>query len=42
MKTCLLQSLYANTFTGLDHEDPYTHLTQFYEMYGTLGDLEIE
>lgn len=36
MKIELLQILYANPFTGLDHEDPYTHLTKFYEILGTL------
>lgn len=35
MKIVLLQILYANPFTGLDHEDPYTHLTKFYEIVGT-------
>ena len=37
MKTRLLQILYGNPFTGLDHEDQYTHLTKFYEIAGTLG-----
>lgn len=32
MKTGILQLLYENPFTGLDHEDPYTHLTKFYEI----------
>src|ERR1051325_2480025 len=32
MKTGLLQLLYANPFHGHDHEDPYTHLTKFYEI----------
>lgn len=35
IKTRLLQFLYANPFAGLDHEDPYTHLTKFYETFGT-------
>lgn len=38
----LLQILYANPFTGLDHEDPYTHLTKFYEIVGTVGAPEEE
>ena len=42
MKTGLLQILYANPFTGPDHEDPYTHLTKFYEIVGTLGALDVE
>lgn len=37
MKTRLLQILFANSFDGLDHEDPYTYLTKFYEIVGTLG-----
>lgn len=36
MKTILLKILYANPFTGLDHEDQCTHLTKFYELSGTL------
>src|ERR1051325_1997903 len=32
MKTGLLQLLYASPFHGHDHEDPYTHLTKFYEI----------
>ena len=31
-----------NPFTGLDHEDPYTHLNKFYEIFGTLGAPEVE
>ncbi|XP_058774726.1 uncharacterized protein LOC131648998 [Vicia villosa] len=42
MKTGLLQIIYANPFAGLDHEDPYTHLTKFYEIAGTLGAPEAE
>ena len=37
MKTRILQMLYHNPFTGLDHEDPYTHLTKFYEIAGAIG-----
>lgn len=37
MKTRILKLLYANPFTGLDHEDPYTHLTKFYEIDRTIG-----
>ena len=29
--------LYHNPFTGLDHEDPYTHLKKFYEIAGAIG-----
>src|ERR1051325_3517577 len=42
MKTGLLQLLYANTFHGHDHEDPYTHLTKFYEIAGAAGAPEVE
>src|ERR1043165_6917717 len=37
MKTGLLQFLYASPFHGHDHEDPYTHLTKFYEIAGAAG-----
>ncbi|KAI5409410.1 hypothetical protein KIW84_055008 [Lathyrus oleraceus] len=37
MKTGILQLLYANPFTGVDHEDPYTHLIKFYEIAGSTG-----
>lgn len=42
MKTWLLQILYVNPFIGLDHEYPYTHLTKFYELSGTLRAVEEE
>ncbi|XP_058732960.1 uncharacterized protein LOC131604545 [Vicia villosa] len=42
MKTGLLQLLYQNPFMGLDHEDPFTHLTKFYEIAGTIGAPETE
>lgn len=31
-----------NRFAGLYHEDPYTHLTKFYELDGTLGASETD
>jgi len=37
LKIGLLQIIYVNPFVGLDHEDPNTHLTKFYELAGTLG-----
>lgn len=37
MKIGLLQILYANLLVGLYYEDPYTHLTKFYNVVGTLG-----
>ncbi|KAK2357770.1 hypothetical protein QL285_095012 [Trifolium repens] len=42
IKPGLLQILYANAFAGFDHENPYTHLTKFYEIAGTLGATEAE
>lgn len=42
MKIWLLQILYVNLFTGLDHEYPYTHLTKIYELYRTLGEAKEE
>ncbi|XP_058764619.1 uncharacterized protein LOC131638083 [Vicia villosa] len=37
MKTGILQLVYANPFTGMDHEDPFAHLTKFYEITGSTG-----
>src|SRR3954469_5292406 len=42
MKTGLLQLLYQNPFTGADHDDPFTHLTKFYEIAETIGAPEAE
>lgn len=42
IKMGLLQILYANAFEGLYHEDPYTHLTKFYEIPGMLEASETE
>lgn len=42
MNIGLLQISYANLFVSLDHEDPYTHLTKFYEIAGMLGASEDE
>lgn len=36
MKSGLLQILFVNPFVDLDHENPHTHLTKFYELFGTL------
>jgi len=27
----------CHQFTGMDHEDSYTHLSTFYELTGTMG-----
>lgn len=35
--TRLLQNLYFNSFAYLDQKDPYIYLTEFYDIYGTLG-----
>lgn len=37
MKMGLLKVIYANSFTRLDHEDPYTYLMKFYEILETPG-----
>ncbi|XP_020209235.1 uncharacterized protein LOC109794168, partial [Cajanus cajan] len=37
MKPALLSLITANQFAGMDHEDPYTHLSTFYELIGTMG-----
>ncbi|XP_058766160.1 uncharacterized protein LOC131639706 [Vicia villosa] len=37
MKTGILQLVYANPFTRMDHEDPFAHLTKFYEIAGSTG-----
>lgn len=37
MKIGIVQLLYASPFTGNDHEDPFTHLTKFYEIAGATG-----
>ena len=42
MKSDILQILYANLFSGLDHEDSFQHLTTFYQLADTLGETEEE
>src|ERR1044072_6503263 len=37
VKSRTVQLMYANPFAGLDLENPYTHLTKFYELFGTAG-----
>ncbi|XP_058741289.1 uncharacterized protein LOC131613657 [Vicia villosa] len=37
MKIGILQLVYAIPFTGMDHEDPFAHLTKFYEIAGSTG-----
>jgi len=36
MKPTLLSLITANQFAGLVNEDPYNHLTTFYELCGTM------
>jgi len=37
MKSALLSLLIVNQFAGLENEDPYNHLTTFYEFCSTIG-----
>jgi len=37
MKPAFLSLISSNQFVGLDHEDPYTHLSTFYELCSTMG-----
>ena len=37
MKPALLRLISTHQFTGMDHEDPYTHLSTFYQLVGTMG-----
>jgi len=37
MKPAYLTLISSQQFTGLDHEDPYTHLSTFYELTATMG-----
>nr|KYP31825.1 hypothetical protein KK1_047671 [Cajanus cajan] len=37
MKPALLQLISSHQFSGLDHEDPHTHLYTFYELCGLVG-----
>jgi len=37
MKPTFLSLNNTHQFTGMDHEDPYTHLSTFYELVGTMG-----
>lgn len=40
MKTRVLKIMYDNPFTILDHEHPYIYLTEYYQIFGTLGSSE--
>jgi len=37
MKSGFLNLISSHQFTGMDNEDPYTHLSTFYELVGTMG-----
>ena len=37
MKPTFLSLISTHQFIGMDHEDPYTHLSTFYELVGTKG-----
>ncbi|XP_020215415.1 uncharacterized protein LOC109799279 [Cajanus cajan] len=37
MKPAFLTLVSSQQFAGLDHEDPYSHLSNFYELCGTMG-----
>jgi len=37
IKPAHLTLVSANQFTGMEHEDPYTHLSTFYELTATMG-----
>jgi len=37
MKAAFLNLISVNQFTGMDNEDPYSHLATFYEFVGTMG-----
>jgi len=37
MKPTFLNLISSHQFTGMDNEDPYAHLSTFYELIGTMG-----
>jgi len=37
MKPEFLSLINVHQFTAMDHEDPYTHLSTFYELVGTMS-----
>jgi len=37
MKPTFLNLINSYQFTGIDNEDPYTYLSAFYELVGTMG-----
>ncbi|KAL2330367.1 hypothetical protein Fmac_017948 [Flemingia macrophylla] len=37
MKPAFITLISSHQFSGLDHEDPYAHLSNFYDLCGTMG-----
>ena len=37
LKPALLSLISSHPFVGMDHEDPYTHLSTFMELCNTIG-----
>jgi len=37
IKSAFLSLISTHQFTGMDHKDPYTHLSTFYELIRTMG-----
>jgi len=37
MKPSFLNLISTHQFTSMDHDDPYVHLSTFYELVGTMG-----
>jgi len=37
MKLIFFNLISTHQFTAMDHEDPYMHLSTFYELVGTMG-----
>ncbi|XP_047157361.1 uncharacterized protein LOC124828176 [Vigna umbellata] len=42
MKPAFLSLISSHQFTGMDNEDPYIHLSTFYELIGTMGFEEMD
>lgn len=40
MKPTVLSLMSSNQFAGMDNEDPYNHLSTFYELCGTMRVVE--
>jgi len=42
MKPAFLNLISNHQFIGMDNEDPYAHLSTFYELVGTMGVEEVD